>query len=134
MTSPIFTNIEVNLLHALRSRMVNVKMNFKSKYSDLSCSLCSAHEDNQPNVLNCKVLKSKMNRDDIATHKIVYEDIFKGTRRQKEITHLYQKLLNIRREEENENTTCGAAPSIYTKMLENDDNIQTSIVHHFSGK
>ena len=134
MISPIFTNIEVNLLHALRSRMVDVKMNFKSKYSDLSCPLCSAHEDDQPNVLNCKVLKSKIITDDIAIHKIFYEDIFKETKRQKEITHLFQKLLSIRKEEENKNKICKAAPSISAEMLENDDDIQTSIVHHFSGK
>ena len=109
-------------------------MNFKSKYSDLSCPLCSAHEDDQPNVLKCKVLKSKIITDDIAIHKIFYEDIFKETKRQKEITHLFQKLLNIRKEEENKNKTCKAAPSISAEMLENDDDIQTSIVHHFSGK
>ena len=120
MTSPIFSNNEVNLLHALRSRMVNVKMNFKSKYRDLSCPLCSSHEDGQSNVLTCKVLKGKNISYEAANNKSVYEDIFKETGKQKEATHLFQILLNIRKEEEEERTSCG--------------NIQTSIVHYFSGK
>ena len=134
MTTPIFSNNEVNLLHALRSRMVNVKMNFKSKYRDLSCPLCSSHEDDQSNVLTCKVLKGKNISYEAANNKSVYEDIFKETGKQKEVTHLFQILLNIRKEEEEKRTSCGTAPSIPYGMLENSENIQTSIVHYFSGK
>ena len=113
--------------------MVNVKMNFKSKYLDLFCPLCSAHEDDQPKVLNCEILKGKNISYEAANNEIVYEDIFKDTRKQKEVTHLFQILLDIRREEEDK-TSCDTAPSISDEMLENSDNIQTSIVHYFSGK
>ena len=46
MTSPIFTNEEVNLLHALHSRSVNVKCNFRNKYlNNLLCPLCQKEDD-----------------------------------------------------------------------------------------
>ena len=134
MTSPIFTNIEVNILHALRSKMVNVKMNFKSKYSDLSCPICLKHEDDQPHVLKCDVLNSRIISNEASRNKIEYDDIFKEVFKQKEITNLYQRLLSIRSEEENNNTSRQAAPSTSGGVLENNDNIPTSIVHYFSGK
>ena len=42
MTSPIFTNEDVELLHALRSRSTDCKANFKQKYihSNIKCDLC----------------------------------------------------------------------------------------------
>ena len=36
MTSPLFSNEEVNLLHGLRSRSVNVKCNFRTRYQNQS--------------------------------------------------------------------------------------------------
>ena len=134
MTSPIFTNIEVNMLHALRSRMVNVKMNFKSKYSDVSCPICMKHDDDQPHVLKCEVLTSRMISSEAASDKIEYEDIFKEVKKQKEVTNLFLKLYNIRTEEENRNESRQAALSTSAEVLKNDDNIHRSIVHYFSGK
>jgi hypothetical protein len=42
MVSPLFDNDEVNTLHALRSRMVECKANFKQKFlnDNLLCQLC----------------------------------------------------------------------------------------------
>ena len=61
MQSPIFTNEEVNTLHALRSRSVNVKTNFKNKFrDDLLCPLCLSFEDNQPHLLECPELGNKL--------------------------------------------------------------------------
>ena len=56
MTSPIFTNNEVNLLHALRSRSTECKVSYKQKYvsSNLLCSLCKIEH-----ILTCKVLTQK---------------------------------------------------------------------------
>ena len=46
MVSQLFTNDEVNTLHALRSRSVNVKANFKNKYgNNLECPLCGFGEE-----------------------------------------------------------------------------------------
>ena len=42
MLSHVFSNEEVNILHALRSRSIDCKNNFKHKYTngDLACLLC----------------------------------------------------------------------------------------------
>ena len=97
MTSPIFTNDEVNLLHALRSRSINVKNNFSSKYrNDMSCPLCSYVRDDQQHLLDCDVLKNKLKSREAANNKVVYEDIFEDYLKQKEVTHLFAKLMKIR--------------------------------------
>ena len=131
LLSPLFKNDEVNLLHSLRARMVDVKANFKTKYNDLNCPLCSSASDDQPHLLKCKVLKNKMKSKEAAIGYVEYEDLFSNINKQKEITNLFTELLKIRNQEIN--TSCIAAPSNSTEMLENDDNIH-SIVHHFSGK
>ena len=50
--SSIFTNEDVNLLHSLRARSVNCKVNFRSRYGDdISCPLCTSGEpDDQPHI------------------------------------------------------------------------------------
>ena len=47
VTSPLFSNAEVNKLHALRSRSTDCKENFKQKYlhSNTLCSLCQVESD-----------------------------------------------------------------------------------------
>ena len=90
MTSPIYINDEVNLLHALRSRSINVKHNFSSKYrNDMSCPLCSTGMDDQQHILDCSVLKKKLVTKEAANNKVVYEDIFEDYLQQKEVTHLF---------------------------------------------
>ena len=56
MTSPLFSNDEVDLLHALRSRSIDCKANFKRKYTNdnLLCSLCNLGYEDQPHILHCK--------------------------------------------------------------------------------
>ena len=60
MTSPIFTNDDVNLLHALRSRSVNVKSYFRNKYlNNLLCPLCLEEDDDQRHLLECVELRKR---------------------------------------------------------------------------
>ena len=135
MTSPIFTNDEVNLLHALRSRSINVKNNFSSKYrNDMSCPLCSNVIDDQQHILDCDVLKNKLKSREAANNKVVYEDIFGDYLKQKEVTHLFAKLINIRDSLVDKNLRWIPAPSTSAEMLEDDDNLRASIAHNPSGK
>ena len=135
MTSPIFTNDEVNLLHALRSRSINVKNNFSSKYrNDRSCPLCSNVIDDQQHILDCDVLKNKLKSREAANNKVVYEDIFGDYLKQKEVTHLFAKLINIRDSLVDKNLRWIPAPSTSAEMLEDDDNLRASIAHNPSGK
>ena len=88
MTSPIFTNEEVNLLHTLRSRTVNAKCNFRNKYlNSLLCPLCQKEDDDQNHLWECDELKKRVNTEDINAKKNVYQDIFTD-HMQKEISHL----------------------------------------------
>ena len=135
MTSPIYINDEVNLLHALRSRSINVKHNFSSKYrNDMSCPLCSTGRDDQQHILDCSVLKNKLVSKEAANNKVVYEDIFEDYLRQKEVTHLFAKLLKIRNSLLDINLCWIPAPSTSAEMLEDHDILHTSIIHNSSGK
>ena len=49
------------LLFQLRSRMVEVKTNFRNKYSDISCPVCKLTEDTQQHVMECTILLSRSN-------------------------------------------------------------------------
>ena len=106
--------------------MIDVKANFKTKYNDLNCPLCSSATDDQPHLL-----KNKMKSKEAALDYVEYEDLFRNTNKQKEITNLFTELLKIRNHEIN--TSYIAAPSNSTEMLKSDDSIH-SIVHHFFGK
>ena len=135
MTSPIYINDEVNLLHALRSRSINVKHNFSSKYrNDMSCPLCSTGRGDQQHILDCSILKNKLETNEAANNKVVYEDIFEDYLRQKEVTHLFAKLLKIRNSLLDINLCWIPAPSTSAEMLEDDDNLHASIAHNPSRK
>ena len=67
--------IEKKFLFQIRTRMLDVKSNFKNKHSDLSCPLlCGHREDNQQHILECPILLQ--NIKDVTTDKINYHDIF----------------------------------------------------------
>ena len=135
MTSPIFYNDEVNLLYALRSRYLNVKANFRSKYpNNILCPLCQNETDDQQHILDCSVLKRKFETRETVTNQCEYEDIFADHKKQKEITHLFSKLIKIRNKLVDENLCLVSAPSTSAEVLEDNDNLPISIVHYSLGK
>ena len=135
ITSPIFKNTEVNLLHALRSRMVNVKANFPSKYqNDLNCPLCETNVDDQSHILDCTELTNRLNTSEISLRKNVYEDIFSDVQKQKEVTALYERLLEIRKSLVDENLVKSTSPSTSAEVLECDDSLLDCIFHDTFGK
>ena len=99
MVSPIFSNKEVNLLHALRSRSTECKTNPKQKYihTNLLCTLCETEADDQPHLMRCTEPFNKLNTEKMATGKNKYEDIFSSDVH-KQRNHLtLSKLLKIKR-------------------------------------
>ena len=135
LKSPLFKNEEVNLLHALRSRVVAVKNNFSSKYkNNLLCPLCIMSIDDQPHILNCSVLKRKFRSNEAAKYSIKYEDIFGDIQKQKQVTHLFSQLLKIRNSMVDDNLCMVADPSTSVGVLGDSDNLPSSIVHYPSGK
>ena len=84
-----FTTNEKQLLFRLRTRMTNVKLNFRSSYQDLSCNLCASNSlQSDIHLLECETLIDKCSqlRNDIASE---YEDIFGSLSEQLSITKLY---------------------------------------------
>ena len=99
MTSPIFSNEEVNLLQALRSRSTECKENFRQKYinTNLLCSLCQTENENQQHILTCTVLIEKFRSENLSIDQVEYENLFSNNvNKQKEVTQLFMELFKIR--------------------------------------
>ena len=63
------------LIFKLKTRMVDVKTNFRMFYSDLLCLICKKEEENQEHLFLCeKVIESCPELFDDTS--IIYEDIF----------------------------------------------------------
>ena len=134
LKSPLFTNEEASLLFSLRSRAIDCKSNFKSKYSkeDLLCRICQQEEESQIHLLHCKPLNDVLKSNDIITDDVNYNDLYSEHRKQKVITTLFAKLLKIRKQiiENPENTT---NPSNLDGLLRSSYNLQSCIVNYSSG-
>ena len=82
------------LLFLLRSRMFQVKMNFKQSYSDLLCSLCGKEEESQQHLLQCEEI---VNDEEVRQmKKISYEDIFSSPNKQTEAVKVWSKIEEVR--------------------------------------
>ena len=134
MVDPKFANKEVNMLHALRSRSTNVKINFRTKFQNgLLCPLCQKTEDSQPHMLDCSELNKRFKTEEVGMGKIKYEDIFADLSKQKEAAYLYLKLFEIRNQLLDKNLQ-NLDPSTSTEVLESSDNLHNRIVHYSFGK
>ena len=97
----MFSDSEVSLLFALRSKCVKVcKANFRTHFKstqDVFCKFCNESKfDDQPHMLECKELNKHVLSNELAKQQVKYSDIFENTEKQKEITCLFSKLLQIR--------------------------------------
>ena len=134
MKSPLFSNSEVNLLHSLRSRSVNVKCNFRNKFiNDLQCPLCKTNEDDQPHLLKCPELMKRFKSQEISDLNCEYDDIFSDHQKQKSVTHLIMELLKLREKMVDKNLKLASDPSTSVQVLVNSDNLQDRIVHYYPG-
>ena len=101
MKSPLFTNEEVSLLFAIRSRAIDCKINFRNKYNkdDLLCSVCQQEEESQIHILHCKVLNDVLRSNELIVDQVNYQDIYGDDhRKQKVIRTIFSKLLSIRKQ------------------------------------
>jgi hypothetical protein len=60
---------DVKLLFSLRTRMVNVRCNYKNSYDIHCCPLCESDEDTQEHLLVCPTINPR-------PPEVVYTDIF----------------------------------------------------------
>ena len=100
LASPLFNNESRNLLFRLRTRTINgIKGDFKGLYTDTSCPMGCGVSDTIQHLLTCMVLRRYHTSTNISISDSKYEDIFsEDTRKQKCITELFRKLLEIRSE------------------------------------
>ena len=88
-------------MNKLRSRNVDVKCNFKTKFTfnniqRLECPIFGCYDiDDQQHLMKCKYLKGNLKNTDLLSN-VKYDDIFADIRRQSNITKLYIKLIEIR--------------------------------------
>ena len=67
-----FTPDLSNLLFKFRTRMFNVRNNFRNHYkTNLLCPLCSEEEDSQEHLLKCKIIVEELNWNEYR-----YQDVF----------------------------------------------------------
>ena len=80
--------------------MRECKAKFRSYYKEsqeIFCTLCTEKKiDNQQHVLECKILNKHCKSEKLVKNKILYEDIFEDTNKQKNITDLFMQLLQIK--------------------------------------
>ena len=83
---------EAQEIFKLRSRVTDVKSNFKTKFDTLECDGCKMEEETQEHILlKCKILSEKYEGD------MNYEDIFDGNVTKKvEIAKQFMKSLKNR--------------------------------------
>ena len=91
--------------------------------------------DDQPHVLQCDALNSKLESNDVATGKISYEDIYDNHIKQKEVTTLFSKLLSIKKVMTEDYDTNKMDPSTLSfEVLKTSYSLQPCIVNYSSGK
>ena len=79
------TNKEKQLLFNFRTRMSNVKVNFKNGYTDLTCKLGCKEEESQQHLFQCEFLLRSC--EELANNITVeYEDIYGNMKQQRDVT------------------------------------------------
>ena len=76
--------------------MIDLKVNFKNSYTELTCPLCARDDDNQEHVLVCSVLLK--NTSFVASGTVEYSHIFHSdVSKQSAITRMFLNLWNARK-------------------------------------
>ena len=85
---------EVQTIFKLRSRMTNVKTNFRGKYDNFECELCNEEDENQKHMLECKEIMKKIK---VEVKIPEYDELFKGNvRKQLEIAKAFLENMKIK--------------------------------------
>ena len=93
-----FTSCEVKItqeeaqdIFKLRTKVTDVKCNYKGKYESFECEICTKDEESQIHILNCEKLNENYEKE------LEYEDIFYGSVKSKiEIARRFMKNLETR--------------------------------------
>ena len=88
------------LLFKLRSKMLNVKSNFKNLHTNLHCSLCldKESEENEVHLLSCPFIKNKIGNE---LEDVNFGDIFLGINKQVKAVKAFRKVMEIYKKHKN---------------------------------
>ena len=101
LKNPKFTPDLASLLFKMRTRMFNVRNNFRNNYAQTNtlCPLCSLAEDSQEHLLECNIIKRNCNDDKDCVYDDLFSDdsdkLFNIAMLMKEIIEIREKLLEI---------------------------------------
>jgi hypothetical protein len=84
------------LLFRLRSRTLNVKMNFSNQHENVLCSTCKLFPETQAHLLQCPQIVKHMKTILSDKCKISEDDIYGSLENQIKITKIYEEILSIR--------------------------------------
>ena len=88
-------NLEIKyFIFKIRTRMIDVKLNFKSQYLDTKCNFCS-EEESQDHLLDCQTIIQhckELYNDTV----VEYEDIFKNAKKQSQMANLFKLAIQTR--------------------------------------
>ena len=86
------TDNDVNILFSLRSRMIQVKRNFKNNFKqNLQCSFGCKVEENQQHQLECKTILDILGDEKFMLAECEYSDIFGKLEDQEKIIKIFVK-------------------------------------------
>ena len=103
LKSPVFNTKQKKLLFKLRSRTIDVKMNFPGQHKNLMCRSCELVPESQGHLLQCPKLVTKLNYLCGKTSKLNEYDIYSDDiSKQEIIVNIYSDLLEVRENLEHE--------------------------------
>ena len=86
---------EVQTLFKMKIRMLNVKLNFRSQYSDNLCSMCLVFPETQEHQINCSVIKCIL-KDVIDFKSLKYEFLYGTLAQQEQLAKVYTVIMTTR--------------------------------------
>ena len=96
LNNPNFNTQQKQLLFKLRSRTLDVKLNFPGQHGDLWCISCGLFPESQAHLLQCPQIVTKLNYLIGKTSKLNEFDIYGDIRKQQVIVNIYSELLEVR--------------------------------------
>ena len=90
------TKYEQQLLFRLRTKTLDVKMNFDRLHADIYCSLCKLFPETQSHILQCPDVVPNMKTPVISNHSLNEADIYGNLDKQVQIVKIYSEALDIR--------------------------------------
>ena len=96
MVEPSLNKKEQQLLFGLRTKTVNVKINFKHQHKDHLCLTCNLLPETQAHVLQCPEIVKHMKHIIKQDSKWTEDDIYGKLEDQIRIVKIYSEVLEIR--------------------------------------